>query len=303
MKTCLSILMAVLLLVTENASAADPIVIAPLFEYPSAPEELTTLDARSDYLMEHFWDKMDFRAKNVSQHALDDAFGVYVAAMQFADRDKVHKSIDELLKKLKKNPGLLTQFTKAAEDNLYGDRADIHSDEAYLPFLKAVTTNKKIPALRKNRWALQLKQLENSMVGSKIPNFEIEERSGAKGIFIPRHKMTIIEFGDPSCEDCRFSRLALETNVPLRYLVDNEKAAIAFIVISPEEDWKEEVKDYPSRWLVASSEGIDDILDIRRTPTFYIVDSEGKIITKNISAEKAAAIVTEALNKNDSINP
>ncbi|MBD5200482.1 MAG: DUF5106 domain-containing protein [Bacteroidales bacterium] len=288
-----------LALLSPSAStvAQERIVIAPLFEYPTAPEEMASLEDRSNFLMENFWSPLDVKATTISQHALDDAFSVYVSAMQFADRDVVFKSIENLLKRLKKNPALLTQMTKAAEDNLYGSRADILSDEVYIPFLKAAVSNKKIPALRKARWKSQLAQLERSAAGSTLPSFKIEERKGGNGFFIPRHKMTIIEFGDPSCEDCRFSRLTLETNVPLRTLVDSEKVGIAFIVVSPEEGWKDEVADYPSRWLVASSEGIDDLLDVRNSPTFYVLDSEGKIVAKNVSAERAAAIAIEGVKE------
>ncbi len=277
--------------------AQDQIVIKPLFEYPVAPENLVSLEDKSNYLMEHFWDALDVKSKSVSQHALDDAFNVYTTAMRFADRDVVMKSIDNLLKRIRKNPALLTQMTKAAEDNLYGKRADIYSDEAYIPFLKAVVNNKKIPKIRKSRWALQMRQLEASMKGASIPNFSIEERSGAKGVFIPRKKMTIIEFGDPGCSDCRFSRLTMETDTELRKLVEKEQVEIVFIVVNPEDGWENDVKDYPEKWLVASSEGIDDILDIRESPTFYVIDSEGKIVAKNITASQVCRMVVENVSK------
>ena len=39
---------------TIDTFAQDIIEIQPLFEYPSAPEELATLEEKSDYLVEHF---------------------------------------------------------------------------------------------------------------------------------------------------------------------------------------------------------------------------------------------------------
>lgn len=279
-----------------GANAQEQIIIQPLFEYPVAPENMLSLEEKSNYLVEHFWDRLDIKSKTVSQHALDDAFGVYTTAMRFADREDVLKSINNLLKRIKKNPTLLTQMTKAAEDNLYGKMADIYSDEAYIPFLKAAVSNKKIPKIRKGRWEMQLKQLENSRKGAVLPSFPIEERKGGTGEFIPRHKMTILEFGDPGCDDCRFSRLTLETDSELRKLVDSEQVEVAFIIVSPDEGWKEEVKDYPEKWLVAASEGIDDLIDIRQSPTFYVLDAEGKIVDKNISASQAARLATEGVN-------
>lgn len=286
---------------TEWLNAQGQIVIEPLFEYPVAPESLVSLEEKSNYLIDHFWDSLDVKnKKGVSQHALDDAFSVYCAAMRFADREKVHKSIETLLKRIKNNTALLVQMTKAAEDNLYDGRAGIVSDEAYIPFLRNVVKNKKVSKLRKARWEQQLRQLEASQEGMALPRFPIEDRYGHKGSFEPRHKMTVIEFGDPGCNDCRFSRLTLETDVELGRQVDNEKIGIAFIVVSPEEGWQAEVADYPSKWLVASAEGIDDTLDIRHSPTFYVLDSDGKIVAKNVTAERAAAIALEGLEHSSS---
>lgn len=64
--------------VPSTGMAQDVITIEPLFEYPTAPEELPTINEKSDYLVEHFWDRMDFKSKStVDQNALNDAFRVY----------------------------------------------------------------------------------------------------------------------------------------------------------------------------------------------------------------------------------
>ncbi|MCM1290317.1 MAG: DUF5106 domain-containing protein [Prevotella sp.] len=294
--SCLfSILFSTALLL--RAEVQNPIVIEPLFEYPVAPESLTSLEERTNYLMEHFWDKLDYKTDAVSQYALNDAFRVYATAVCFADRDVALKSIDQLLKKLKKNPTLLTQMVLAAEENFYGQRTERYSDEAYIPFLEAAVSNKKVPKIRRNRWENQLKRIKNSLTGQKLATFPIEERRGGKGEFEARHKMTIIEFGDPGCDDCRFSRLTLDTNVDLTKLVDSEKVEIVFIVLSPQEGWREEVSSYPAKWLVASSEGVDDIIDIRTSPSIYVLDHEGNIVAKNVTAAQAAAIAIEGANK------
>lgn len=47
------------------------IIIEPLFEYPTPPEEFEGLTERSNYLMDHFWDSFDFTRKTaVDQNAL-----------------------------------------------------------------------------------------------------------------------------------------------------------------------------------------------------------------------------------------
>ena len=46
------------------------------------------------------------------------------------------------------------------------------------------------------------------------------------------------------------------------------------------------VADYPVNWKVGASEDAEDIFDIRLSPTFYIIDSEKKIILKNAPVEE-----------------
>ena len=52
------------------------------------------------------------------------------------------------------------------------------------------------------------------------------------------------------------------------------------------EDWQNMVADYPVNWKVGASEDAEDIFDIRLSPTFYIIDSEKKIILKNAPVEE-----------------
>lgn len=128
----------------------EPIQIDPLFEYPSAPEELSSLQDKSNYLVEHFWDSMDFKSSaTVDQNALNDAFKVYSVPMRWAEKTRSLASADKLIEKISKNPTLLIQFTKAAETNLYSNRADVWIDEVYVKFLNALVKNKKIPESRK----------------------------------------------------------------------------------------------------------------------------------------------------------
>ncbi|MDE5869058.1 MAG: DUF5106 domain-containing protein, partial [Muribaculaceae bacterium] len=110
--------------IRAQSSAAEEngvIYIEPLFTYPVAPEDIVSLGDKSNWLMQHFWDSFDFKSKKaVDQNALNDAFSVYSHPMIWADKDVVLKSTDNLINNISKNPVLMLQFTKAAEENLYG---------------------------------------------------------------------------------------------------------------------------------------------------------------------------------------
>lgn len=149
------------------AEIDGPLVLPPLFEYPVAPEEMPW-EERSNWLVEHFWDNFDFKQKSVGQSQMIHAFRTYVVPMHLADKDVAVKSVDALIKKIQKNPGLLLQFTQAAERTIYEPQtSELMIDEVYVRFLKAVTANKKIPELRRARYKSHLNSLEHCLVNGR----------------------------------------------------------------------------------------------------------------------------------------
>lgn len=277
---------------TENV-----IYIEPLFEYPIAPEEIISLQDKSEWLMEHFWDSFDFKRKEaVDQNALNDAFNVYSHPMRWASRDAVLKSTDRILSSVAKNPVLLLQFTKAAEENLYGPRADAYIDEVYLRYLDALVASKKIAPARKARYVRQQKILKNSLIGTVPPAFVFDTPTGAKERFRPG-LLTVIEFGDPDCTDCRHAKLKMDTDLKFSSAVEKGLVNVLFIIPDPEEDWQESLAGYPKLWHTGASDEVSDLYDLRSTPYFYVIGTDGKIIDKTESVDKAMTTALDAIKQ------
>ena len=286
---------ALLSLAVTGMSAQEQIVIEPLFEYVSAPDDMDGLQERSDYLMEHFWDPMNFKDKtSVDQNALNDAFKTYVAPMRFADATKVDASIAKLLSQISKNPVLSLQFAKAAEEALYGPRANYWHDGIFLRFIDIVMHNKGVKKERKLRYERLRTQLNNTLKGSVPPGFDYTTPDGKTAHYHPNGVITVIEFGDPDCDDCRMSKLKMETDVRFSSNVDKGKVNVLFIYADPEDGWEDKLKDYPSKWHVGASETVTDIYDLRETPSIYVIDREGKIAAKLVDVRTAMQIASAA---------
>lgn len=283
-----AIAIAVPLLSPCPANAQDQIVIDPLFEYPTAPEEMTSLQDKSNYLVEHFWDKMDFKTKTtVDQNALNDAVRVYSVPMRWADKSKAIAATDKLISTISKNPTLLIQFTKAAEESMYGPRADVWIDEVYMRFLDAIVKNKKVPEARKKRYERQLSVLSKSALGNKAPEFKFTTTDGKEATYFPMTTVTMIIFGDPSQPDWRLARMKMETNMRLKQAVDKGKVNMLYIVNTDNPKWKSEVSNYPSNWTIGIATDAGETYDFRTAPSLYVIDKEGKIILKNATPESA----------------
>lgn len=259
------------------------IEIAPLFEYPVAPEELPGLQEKSNWLMEHFWDKFNFKSKKpVDQIALDDAFKVYCVPMQWAERDVSLGALKKLIDKLSKNLVLTYQFTKAAEENIYGPSSEMFIDEVYLMFLDNMLRNKKIDKARKVRYEAQWKALAGSMAGKAAPEFDFYDPAGEKKHYFPMSTVSVMVFGDPDCDDCRMGKLKMQSSVAFSRLVENGKVNVLFIVPGEADEIAGLGNDFPSSWTVGASAEADSVYDIRITPTVYVIGADGKVDSKNI---------------------
>lgn len=281
-----------------DSSSENKIYIAPLFDYPVAPDSINSLEAKSTYVVQNFWKGMDFKTKQaVDQTALNHAFEVFVSPMRWSDTKVNEAAVAEILPLLQKNPILSLQFTKAAEQALYSDRAITWDDKLYLQFIDNLLKTKKVPEGRLERYKHHKTVLENSLIGSTPRRFDYVDVNGKKSHFQPDGIITVIEFGDPGCDICRYAKLKMETDVTFSRLVEKGLVSVLFIIPDGEEGWQNELTDISPRWHVGTSENITDIYDIRTSPSFYVIDGEGKIMAKNIPYDVAMQLAVAESEK------
>lgn len=275
----------------SDTTGQQPVYITPLFDYPMAPDDLPDITARANWLMNHFWDAMDFTQGAVSQVALNHAFKVYTVPMQWADRQIVHKSVDALISGIKKNPTLLVQFTKAAEDNLYAPAAELWIDDVYLKFIDALLAEKKVPESRKTRYEYQRGPLACTLIGNPMPPvpYTAVTLTGDTTATTVQYTapFNLIVFGDPTCSDCKIAKLHIETSSVIQRLIADGKLSLYYIV--PDEEGVENcyvwLASYPEMWKRGAGKTLDETIDMRLTPTLYLVDGNGNILDKHLGAE------------------
>lgn len=273
--------------------------IEPLFEYPIAPEEISEFTEKCNWLAENFWNPLDLKAKEtVDQAKLNHAFKVYATPLQYAEKERVTAAVDRLMKNMQKNPMILYQFTKAAEENIYGPRAEVWIDELYVRILRAALANKKFPKSKRARYELQLKQLEGSLVGNAPAKFDFVRPNGDPAQFFPMSTPTIIIFGDPDCNDCRMGKLRMQANVAFSKAVTDGKINVLFIIPDADEGWQAKVSDFPKNWSVGASDTVADIYDIREIPEVYVIGPDGKVANKHISIMNAMSSALSFIENN-----
>lgn len=254
------------------------------FPYPTPPEALTTLSQRTNYLVEHFWDRCNLKSAFSSRAKLAVAFRDYVSFMPYASADTVHASIMTLIENVKGNKNNLLTLAEIAESTLYGDSAEVLSDELYLPFAAAIANNKKIPAASRARFEHQARVLANSQVGAIAPALKFVTPNGEKSDLSKiESPYTLLFFNDPDCDDCALAKTRLAADYSTRQLI--EKGILKIVSIYPDaptEEWRESAAGYPTTWIVGASDEADDTFDMRNAPVMYFLEKDKKILAKNM---------------------
>lgn len=273
------------------------------FQYPTVPENLETLTERANFFIEKFWERCNMKSAFSSRMRMQKAFNDYATFIPYADAEIVHKSIDNLIASVNKNPQNLIALAEMAEGAFYADTARIICDECYLPFAQAVVNNKKVPKAEKARFEYQAKSLELSQVGMIAPDFEWVTPDGNKGKLsdIPKGQYVLLFFNDPDCDDCELARVRLAADLNLNNLID--KNLLKVVSIYPREisdEWIDRTSVYNKKWIIGAAPYVDEIYDMRNTPTIYYLNGKHEILSKTFEIDnllEAFRIVNEKIEK------
>lgn len=256
----------------------------PFFQLPIVPDSITTLDRRTNYLLEHYWDFCDLKKAFSARQRMAQSFKDFIDLTPYGTADVVHKSVDKFIKSIEKRPDDLLFIVREAEANLYADTSELISDELFLPFAQAAAKNKKIDKAERQRYERLAKILENCRTGLVAPDFEYTTRNGEKRRFEPdTTTMVVLFFNNMDCPDCDLTRVRLDADINVTRLIEAGKLKVVAISPTlPDGQWKEIVESYPSTWEVGASPEVNDLYDIRYYPSFFILNGDHKLYAKNV---------------------
>ncbi len=254
------------------------------FPYPQVPDNLGTLEARTTFLVSHFWERCDIKSALSSRDKFKKAFSDYVSFMPYADTDTIRESVTALINSVKKSPKDMLTLGQIAEETLYGDSAMMWSDELYLPFAQAVVDTKKISSTDKARFQHHVNILKHSQLGMIIPSLKVYDRDGKKTtIDTISTPLIILFFNDPECDDCAIAKARLSANIKANQLIkDGKLTVISIYPGDADNEWKDAAKSYPAQWIAVAAPDADSYFDMRMTPSLYILNRERRIIAKNM---------------------
>lgn len=260
---------------------------ATLFPYPVAPDTISTLEGRTNYIVSRFWDNYNLSKHIADSAAFDRAFRDYVTFFKYAHRNIVFSSIKHFMNTAQSNNANFIMIMEIAEKALYAPGAEFWSDEAYLPFAQAFVASKKVKSVYKQRYQAQIKKIEQNRTGAIAPDFTFTTPDKQKRRFSDVNGAPVLLFfNDPDCDDCSIARLRLSTDVIINRLIDEGQLIV--VSINPDDysrEWSENARTYSDKWIIGASAEAGDNYDIRYSPSFYLLNKDHSIVEKNLNLE------------------
>ena len=264
-----------------------------LFEYPEVPDTIKTLENRTNYIIQRFWDNYDFSAPIKDKALFETTFRDYVTFFKYAHKTIVISSIKEMMRKAESNKPNFITIVEIAEQALYAPGAEYWSDEAYLPFIECMLDNNMIKGSEKERYKNQYEKISRNMIGAKALDFEMKlVDGGKKKLSDIKGNMILLFFNDDECMDCSISRLRLSTDVKINKLIEDGEITIVSVYPGKYSDeWAESARAYADNWIIGANADIAEKYDLRISPCIYILDGNYMILDKNVSVEAVKQMV------------
>lgn len=275
-----------------NVNASNP-EDAPTIEMPEIPSSLTEPSDRADYLIGHYWDKLDF-CDTVRSHdvpLMEQSFVNFLSILPYASSESViEEGFSTLLERAHADSQTYKMVTNFSEDYLYDPNSPMYSEDLYIIFLKGMSGASFLTEAQRAREADRLEMVSKNRPGTKATDFSFETTDGRKLSLLKSlptagNKLMLIFF-DPDCENCEevLSRLRADESF-ISSVADGSMKVLAVYSGDNRASWLRKAATLPAEWTVGINSGdIDEeeLYYLPSMPTIYILDSDGVVVQKDV---------------------
>lgn len=259
---------------------------------PEVPSTLTAPEERTAYILEHFWDGMDFRdtLRGRDSGFVEQNLVNFLSLFPHAHREALPSSVGRLLKQAATDSVALHLVGNLTERYLNDPNSPMRNEEYYILFLEA--------ALRQSGWserdrvhfAYQLKMAGKNRPGTLATDFAYLSREGKRAtLHKTSGKRLLLLFYDPECGHCSAILQQLHESDLLRSLTaEGELTVLAVYTEGNREAWDATKASMPQEWRVGMDmDGIleHELYDLPAMPIIYLLDQDKRVLLKDPTPE------------------
>ena len=287
---CIILILALLPIVSCGGKSSQKKGTPQTFTLPTVPAMISNPTDRANYLAAHWWDHYDFsdtaliHLPNVSEQA----FYNYVEIFPHVSEQVLRASIQKTLEQALVEPKMFAYFTGLFENYLYDPNAYMRNEEYYRLVLEYIVDSPLVDEWDKVRPKFQLEQVNKNRPGDVATDFVYTLANGrSAAMHSIKSEFLILFFNNPGCTACGDYQQALEASPVVSRMLEIGKLKILAMYVDEDiRSWEEYVSHIPPSWINAhdASQQIrgNVLYDLRAIPNLYLVDSEKRVILKDV---------------------
>jgi len=270
-------------------SAGAP--IRPRVFLPATAPAHLSVEARRDYLREHYWDAFDFADTLFLREAdtvqLLEAYLRYVAVL--SDRPDDPRWMDTLMRRASASRPMLDYFAMLAEKVLHDPNSPLRNDEFYIPVLQALLASPWYDEYERIAPTYDLRMASQNRLGRPANDFRYTLASGATGtLYGLKAEYVLLFIYNPGCPMCRGLRESIAASPVLAELIGCGRLKV--LALYPDErieEWRAYLDRMPSDWINAYDRGCvireRGLYDLVAIPALYLFDRDKRVLVKDAS--------------------
>lgn len=263
---------------------------------PSIPDTLRTPQERADWLIIHYWDNADEELNRIQKDSLflEQNLANYFSIMPIADSLARGEGVREMMARIGRENKTVERIAKLGSAYLYELDSPTYNEEAYLAFSDFFLNDTQGKEMQigegtRTRMGFERGQMLKNRVGSRASDFEFIDRDGNRRSLretLSPEAETLLIFYDVDCRDCHeYMRSLAEDSETRNRIADGRLTIIAVEAYGADaSEWLADASRYPHEWIVGRSPDgeidSEEIYVLRRSPSVYHLDREGRIQSK-----------------------
>ena len=290
--SCLTVAALVAAAFTAAAEPQSPPGELPL---PDVPVVLQTPQSRAAYVMEHFWDAMDFKNTSLSHDSdfMEQNFVNFISLFPIADSSSWRPSVHTLMRRAEADGTAYRILAEMAHKYLYEANSPMLNEEHYLCFLDEMLSAKQLSKAERMRPERQREVVLKNRVGTPAADFAYQTPDGTVATLRDTPaEYTLLIFYDPECDHCTATIEALRRDVYVTLRTRGGRLKVLAVYAGDREIWEQHLSALPENWTVGYDvyDAVygDDRYILRAMPSIYLLDRDKRILLKDASAESIA---------------
>ncbi len=271
---------------------------------PVVPPTLKKPADRAIYIIDHFWDGLDFSDTAVSRDArlIEQSFADYTSLFPVVNDStaRLQSAVDRLVKASEADSIAAAGLREIAEIYLYDVVSPMHNDDYYRFYLNSFIKSDGLDDGMRLRYEYQLEEIDKNRVGETAADFGLVAKDGSETTLsheVAGVPLTVLMFYNPFCSECHDISSAMADDPILAKAV--AAARLQLIAVIADGVWSDNASavplDGPIREFAAKDNCVEDeqLYSIRMIPTLYVLDSEMKVVMRDAKPARISALVAE----------